>query len=170
MANILTRPLREEHQHLRPRLEILERAARGVTASQGPELTALLDPAVAFLEGYLLPHMQAENRILFPVVSRLLGSPHAVEAMVHDHREIARQAHEVERLRARLGEDDPADRDELRLALRTLHTLVLLHCAKEEDVLVPILENGLLQQDAAALFAELEAATAAARLPEPALG
>lgn len=169
MANILTRPLREEHQQIRPRLEVLKRAARAVGTSHEADLPAALDPAIAFLESELLPHMDAENRILFPVISRILGSPHAVEGMVHDHREIARQAREVERLRQRLGLDDPADRDELRSVLSTLHTLVVLHCAKEEDVLVPVLENGLLQQDAAALFAEMEAAVAAARRLEPAL-
>ncbi len=167
MAMILTRPLREEHQQLRPRLEVLKRAADAIGQAPAGQLAEFLDPAIAFLQGRLLPHARAEDEILYPVVTRLLGSRHLVEAMRHDHREMARLAGDLVTIRGRLWREDPRDLDALSGILHSLYTLVLLHCAKEEDLLTPVLEEGLLQQDAAALFAEMDAAVEQARLALP---
>lgn len=163
MASIVTRPLREEHEQMRPRLEVLRRAADAVGRVPVAQLAEFLDPAIAFLEADLLPHAAAESRVLYPVVSRLMRSPLAARAMGDDQREIARLAGELGMLRGCLWLEHPGDLDDLRGILCTLHTLALLHCSKEEDVLVPLLEQALKEEDARELFAAMEAAVDEAR-------
>ncbi|HEX3196595.1 MAG TPA: hypothetical protein VHR39_03470 [Propionibacteriaceae bacterium] len=56
----VTQPLRDEHRELMPRIESLRAAAEA--AESGREgLGEALDEALAFLEGQLIPHAQAED-------------------------------------------------------------------------------------------------------------
>ena len=164
MPSILTRPLREEHQQMRPRLEVLRRAADAVGHVPSGELAALVDPAIAFVESDLLPHSSAETLVLYPVISKLTGSTRAAESIGDDHREIARLSGDLAVLRARLWLERPGDLDILRSVLYGLHSLALLHCSKEQDVLVPLLEEALREEDARELFAAMDAAVAEARI------
>lgn len=155
--NALTDALRAEHQGLRLRIEQLRLAADEVGRVPLPELERAIDTAYTFLTEALLPHASAEEAALYPVVARVMGSPHATATMLRDHAEIKRRITALGELRARLrvaqGEEIEA---ELRANLYGLYTLVLVHFVKEEDIYLPLLEHGLSITEADSVLTDLE--------------
>ena len=104
---------------------------------------------------------QAEDEVLYPVVARVMGSPDATATMRRDHVEVVRLTDELDRLSRILGDDESVGNElanELRRALYGLSAVVSLHFAKEEEVYVPVLEDGLTPRDADELFRGMSAA------------
>jgi hypothetical protein len=85
-----TQPLRDEHKALLPHIELLRTAADTIGVVPVTSLRQSVDEAYAFLTHHLLPHAQAEERALYPVVGRLMGTPEATTTMSRDHVEISR--------------------------------------------------------------------------------
>ena len=169
-----TQPLRDEHRELYTHVdEIL--ALADELADRPPE--ALLDRlarVASFLRHDLLRHAAAEEAALYPVVGQLMGAPEATATMSRDHREIEGLSGRLDRLVGQLGigRAEPAgaqrigaQRIDAQRILYGLHALVSLHFAKEEEVYLPLLDERLTPEDAAGLFANLEAAAHAAVSP-----
>jgi hemerythrin-like domain-containing protein len=160
---LVTQPLRDEHRELLPELEILREAATG---AESPEATALLGRALSFLQGHLIPHAQAEEAALYPVVARLMGAPGATATMTRDHVEVGRLTEELASLRdnwkATVG-----DRAEARRLLYGLHALLRVHFAMEEEIYLPLLDERLSSGEAQAMFASMEEAAGAAKAAAP---
>lgn len=91
----LTQPLRDEHKELLPHVELLRTVADAIGAAPFASLRRSIDEAYAFLTHRLLPHAQAEERALYPVVGRLMGAPEATATMSRDHVEIGRLIEEL---------------------------------------------------------------------------
>jgi heavy metal translocating P-type ATPase len=132
---LLGRRFSAEHRLLRPDLDRILAAADGLG---GPAPAATL-PAVhavrRFLVDDLLPHEEAEERQLYPVLDRILGGEDPTGTMVRAHAEIA---HLVRRLGRLLDELTPAGPDadeitELRRTLYGLHAILTLHFAQEDE-------------------------------------
>ena len=88
MASI-TQPLRDEHKELFPQVELLRKAGEAVKeGALNEELRRLTDGAYDFLAHHLIPHAQAEERALYPVVQRVMGAPRATATMSRDHQEV----------------------------------------------------------------------------------
>lgn len=159
--NLLTQPLRDEHRELLTYVdEIL--AVADALADRPPEALAdRLEQVASFLRRDLLRHAAAEEAALYPAVGRLMGAPEATATMSRDHLEIKGLSERLELLVGRPGavRAEPA---ELRRILYGLHAVVILHFAKEEEVYLPILDERMSPEDAAALFADLETAARAA--------
>ncbi len=155
-----TQPLRDEHRELRPHIDELVAVADLLDDHRPGELGDRLAAASSFVNGHLLRHAGAEEAALYPVVGRAMGSTDATATMSRDHREIAAFG---ERL-AQLVEDARGGRGDttaLRRVLYGLHAIVALHFAKEEEVYLPLLDERLTPEEAARLFAGMEAAAAA---------
>jgi len=157
---IPTQPLRDEHQELLPHIHALRTAADGVGEDSAEAVRKNVDDAYEFLAHHLLPHAEAEEAALYPVVARVLGAPEATATMSRDHVEVGRLIEELGRLRERLGtgEADAATQRELRAVLYGLSALVKVHFAKEEEVYLPILDRSLTETEAQAMFQAMEAA------------
>lgn len=153
-------PLRDEHQELRPHIEQLRQAADRVGAAPVDEVRRAVDEAHAFLLHHLIPHAQAEDQALYPVVARLMGAPEATATMRRDHVEVGRLCQELGNLRSRLAYSDIDDdlARELRRVLYGLHALVNVHFAKEEEIYLPLLDTRLTPEEARTLFFDMEAA------------
>ena len=95
-----TQPLREAHRELLPHLDQRRLAADGVGADPPADTRRAVDAAYAFLVGQLLPHGQAEEAALYPVVGPLLGASEATATMRRDHVAIGRLTEELGVLRA----------------------------------------------------------------------
>lgn len=160
-----TQPLREEHRELFPHVEQLRLAADQVGEDSSEATLRAVDEAHGFLVEHLIPHAQAEEAALYPVVGRAMGAPEATATMRRDHAEIGRLAEELGALRARLatGAVDETLQRALRRVLYGLHALVALHFAKEEEIYLPLLDARLKTTEAAALFQDMEAAAEAAK-------
>ena len=130
----VTQPLRNEHRELLPRVESL-RVAAEAAESDGDGLRALLDEALAFLEGQLIPHAQAEDAELYPKVEQVMQAPGATRTMQRDHVEVLVLTQELTRLRDSLTDAPTGDqRRALQRTLYGLYAVVRLHFAKEEEV------------------------------------
>jgi iron-sulfur cluster repair protein YtfE (RIC family) len=159
----VTEPLRQEHSELLPHIEELRQAADGVSKANNATLRKQVDDAYAFLTEYLIPHAQAEDQALYPVVARAMGAEKATTS--RDHVEVGILTEELGQLRQTLGSEttDETARNQLRRVLYGLYALVKVHFSKEEEIYLPILDEQLDEARALEMFQAMEAAAGAAK-------
>jgi len=159
-----TEPLREEHRDLMPHIDRLRELAEATERDPGASATRLGE-AVEFLQGHLLVHAQAEERVLYPAIADLMGAPQATATMSRDHVEIERLTGELAALRRAFDARTPTPEDlsVLRRLAYGLYAIVRLHLAKEEDVYLPLLDARMTAGQASSLFAAMARAAAEAR-------
>ena len=124
-----TEPFRKEHEQLLEHIEHLAAAARELPRLSDEERDTLRERIVGFLRGTLVPHAQAEEEVLYPEWSRLLGFD-AAAPMIHDHEAIVARIEQLERA-------DIHDVDALQELLYGLYALISVHFRKEEDLQLP---------------------------------
>lgn len=127
-------PFQEDHRRLLGEVERLRLAASEVSGLGHAEREVLVGHALAFLKGELMPHAEAEERVLYPAVAELLGAPEATAPMIHDHLAIRVRIAELEQA-------DPRDLGRLQELLYGLYALISVHFAKEEALYLPLLEQ-----------------------------
>lgn len=157
-----TQPLRDEHQELLPHVEHVRQLADSVGELTAVTLAQNVGAVHDFLAQHLIPHAQAEERVLYPMVAQLMGAPQATATMSHDHLEIGTLTSELAGLRDRLAGGAVADGETmkaLRRVLYGLYALVKVHFAKEEHIYLPLLDTRLTAAEAQAMFARMEAAS-----------
>ena len=125
-----TEPFRKEHQQLLEHIEHLAEAAREMPRLSDEERAALRERILVFLRGTLVPHAEAEEDVLYPEWSKLLGFPDAAAPMIHDHEAIVARIDQLARV-------DVHDVDALQELLYGLHALISVHFRKEEDLQLP---------------------------------
>ena len=137
-----TQPLRDEHRALLPELAMLRVAADAIGTATAAEHVARSD---RLLTRHLLPHMTAEEAVLYPAIDRC-AEHDATATMRRDHDDIRRHAAHI----AAAVRDPAATSDNgLRAALYGLGAIVHLHMATEEELFYPLLD---LHLDDAAVF------------------
>jgi iron-sulfur cluster repair protein YtfE (RIC family) len=157
----LSRFVIDEHKVLLPHIDKLRIVADAIgTYSQHVCLRAT-DKIYEFLTGRLIPHMQVEEETLYPALAQLMGTPIAVASLSRDHTEINRLIGKMRELRAQIGrfgfaEDRANDK---RRVLYSLHALLKLHLAKEEEIYLPIVDGGLGEAEEHRLFHDIKAIT-----------
>ncbi|MFN8162832.1 MAG: hemerythrin domain-containing protein [Solirubrobacterales bacterium] len=129
-----TDAFREEHAALLEHVEHLRAIGGQLPGMDSAQRTAAIRWALEFLRGTLIPHAEAEERVLYPAVAALLGSPEATATMISDHRAI------ISRIDA-LTAAQPDDVERLQELLYGLHALLIVHFHKEEDDYLPLLEE-----------------------------
>jgi len=146
----LTRPLRELHDELTPDVEAIRLVADSVGEVELEALREEVGEVYEFLAYRLIPHAIEEDRVVYPVVGRVLGSPEAVATMRRGHVEVARLAEELEALRMELSNPviTPLQERALRRVLYGLYALLKAHIAQEEDVVLHILDERLSPSEA----------------------
>jgi iron-sulfur cluster repair protein YtfE (RIC family) len=168
MASI-TQPLRDEHKALYPQVETLRLAGDVVNESLTSLAHDKIEQAYNFLTRQLIPHAQAEDKALYPMVEKAMGAPQATATMSRDHVEVERLTQELGTLRVHKTQLSVTFEQvmALRRVLYGLYTLIKLHFAKEEEIYLPLLDAKLTAEEAKAMFAAMEAAAreAKARLP-----
>ena len=97
---------------------------------------------VAELENDLLPHEQAEEVELLPLLSGAMGGPDALVGISRTHAEIEHQVLSLQRLVTTLGAGplDPDDVHDLRRRLYGLYGVLRLHNAQEEEELYSLVQ------------------------------
>ncbi len=160
-----TQPLRDEHKELWPHVERLRTTADAVGEAPVELIQRGVDEVYDFLAHDLVPHARAEEAALYPVVQQVMGAPQATATMSRDHVEVGRLVEELAGLRAKLatGALGPEQARALRRVLYGLYALLAVHFAKEEEVYLPLLDQGLSAAEAAAMFERMEAAAQTAK-------
>lgn len=156
---LVTQPLRDEHRELLPEVEVLRTAGDGV---EGADALEGIRAALRFLRGHLIPHAEAEEAALYPVVGKAMGAAGATATMTRDHVEVGRLTEELHGL-SEAWTGTPEQQQDARRLLYGLYTLVRVHFAKEEEVYLPLLDAKLSEADAKAMFAAMEAQAGEAR-------
>jgi uncharacterized protein (DUF2249 family)/iron-sulfur cluster repair protein YtfE (RIC family) len=162
---LLTQPLRDEHLELLPHIERLRTVADAIGIAPNESVREGVEEVYTFLTHQLTPHAQAEERVLYPTVGRLLGAPEATTTMSRDHREIEWLTQALGTLRSQLaGESlDEPEVQALRRILYGLYALVAVHFAKEEEIYLPLLDTRLTEREAQKMFKEMEQAAQEAK-------
>ncbi len=104
---------------------------------------------------------EAEDRVLYPVVGKVIGTPEVTATMSRDHvDEVSRLTEELAVLRGhRVGATLGADQAKaLRRVLYGRYAMIKVHFAKEEEGYLPILEARLTPHEAHTMFAMIDAA------------
>lgn len=152
--------MHEEHAALRPHLDHLQHAAGGMATLPDEDVRRSLQALAAFLRDHLLAHAAVEEAHLYPVVERLLRSiGGGTRTMIRDHRAITEKVEAIERLAAGVQSGPAVDAVERAEGARLLYGLAALleaHFAKEEEVYLPLLEQGLTPGEAEALADRLQ--------------
>lgn len=128
-----TEPFRREHAELLEHIEHLAAAAREMPRLSEDERDSLRARILSFLEGTLVPHARAEEDVLYPAWSELVGFADAAIPMIHDHQAI------VSRIQ-QLANAPVSDVDRLQELLYGLHALIAVHFHKEEDLQLPVFD------------------------------
>ena len=128
-----TEPFRKEHEQLLEHIEHIAAAARELPRLSDEERAALRDRILGFLRGTLIPHAKAEEEVLYPEWSKLLGFADAAAPMIHDHEAIVARIERLERV-------DVRDVDALQELLYGLYALISVHFRKEEDLQLPVFD------------------------------
>ncbi len=127
--------LRAEHRGLGPEIGRIRTVADRLDTLPPEAAGADLRTISAFLTDVLMPHEELEDRSVFPMLAKAMGSDDATAALHRTHREIFH----LVRLYARLVEELPAvgpepdDLPDLRRVLYGLHAILRLHMAQEEE-------------------------------------
>jgi hypothetical protein len=109
------------------------------------------DEFVAYLRTALIPHAQAEERVLYPALDSVLGTRgYATATLVLDHRAIARLTIELAALA-------PTDAVAFQRKAFTVAALLESHFAKEEDFVLPNLARKMNDLELRALLARMDA-------------
>lgn len=158
MATI-TQPLRDEHKELYRQVENLRLAGDVVNESLTTLAHEKIEMAYDFLTHHLIPHAHAEDKALYPMVQKVLGSPQATATMTRDHVEIGRLTQELGSLRVhKTLLSIPFDQAmALRRVLYGLYALIMLHFAKEEEIYLPLLDANLTAEEAREMFEKMNA-------------
>ena len=91
----------------------------------------------------LLPHEQAEDRVLYPVLAQVLGGEDPTGTMSRGHAEIIHLTRRLGRILDDIPPDELAGDDvqELRTVLYGLYAVLRLHFAQEDEGYFSMLED-----------------------------
>jgi iron-sulfur cluster repair protein YtfE (RIC family) len=154
----LPKRIRDDHLELRAHIEVLRTVADSIGIASTELMREGIGQAYSFLIHQLIPHAQAEEKVLYPTVGRLLRAVEATETMSRDHLEVIRLTEELEALRLHLFYTPVSEADEqaLRRVLYGLYAIIKLHLAKEEEIYLPILEARLPDSEVNSLVEAME--------------
>lgn len=157
--------IREEHDDLLPWLENVRMAADRVGEAPAETIHELVAEIHEFLTQHLIPHALSEDEVLYPAVERMMRAPGATATMTRDHTEVVRLTEELGFLRSHIAGHTPGELQakSLRRILYGLEAIVRLHFTKEEELYLPVLEEGLEQDEADQLVIGMEESALKAR-------
>jgi iron-sulfur cluster repair protein YtfE (RIC family) len=154
-------PLHDDHASLRPAVDALRSTADAVGGASLADLRGAVEVDRIYLHAELLPHLEAEEEVLYPALREALGSETVTVGLEHDHAQIRSHAAEVAEIEAELTEVEqlaPELATRIRRVFYGLYAILLNHFAKEEAVYHPYLLERLSPAAQAAIVAEFDRA------------
>lgn len=147
----------EHHERLMHHLDAMTTVGDLVGGAPVAELRPRVDEVAAFLNGLLLPHMEAAERTLYPELERMLQNRHSMTPMRREHDQIRTLVAELVRLQVRLGAGPlhTGDTVALRRVIFRLYAMLKVHLA-EERLYLGIIEHGVSAEGAEKLAAAMD--------------
>jgi len=142
-AAALGERFRAEHRELLGVVDRIRTVADRLDLLPPDEAQAEAAAVHRFLVERLLPHEQAEDTLLYPLVAELLGGDDPTAPMHRAHAEIVRLTRLLGGLLDDLGPagPEPEDLADLRRVLYGLHAILRLHFAQEEEAYLSLLDE-----------------------------
>jgi Hemerythrin HHE cation binding domain len=147
----------EHHDRLMRHVDALTGVGDLVGVAPVAELRPRINEVAEFVNGLLLPHMEAAEHTLYPELERMLQNRHSMTPMRREHDEIRKSVAELVRLQARL-DAAPLHTGEtvaLRRAIFRLYAMLKVHLA-EEQLYLGIIEQGTSAEAAEKLATAME--------------
>jgi heavy metal translocating P-type ATPase len=128
--------LRHEHRDLGPTIAGIRPLADRLGDMAPSRAMVELEAMRAFLVGDLVPHEREEDRDVFPLLAKAVGSDDVTAGLHRTHTEIFHLIRFVDRLVDELPETGPGPEDltDLRRLLYGLDAILRLHMAQEEEL------------------------------------
>jgi hemerythrin-like domain-containing protein len=143
-ATPVTQPFREEHVEIKKHLGHIGEMIGSLPAASSAGKRELMEKLVAALSAHILPHAEWEERVLYPVVDRLVGGKAPfTAAMRHEHGIVQRSIS----LLADQAENPTQDGVLFARTADQLLGLILAHFEDEEEVLLPILDANMTAEE-----------------------
>lgn len=141
----------EEHREMLPHVKAMRTTAELVGHTPHSVVVARCEEALQFVRHHLLPHARAEEQFLYPVLDRLERARLGSALLRWDHEQMEKLSEDLRReweklVSNRLMTDDVERR--VRETLLGLHDLIVGHFGKEDDLVIPLLEANLSQEEA----------------------
>lgn len=141
----------EEHREMLPHVKAMRTTAELVGHTPHSVVVARCEEALQFIRHHLLPHARAEEQFLYPVLDRLERARLGSALLRWDHEQMEKLSEDLRReweklVSNRLMTDDVERR--VRETLLGLHDLIVGHFGKEDDLVIPLLEANLSQEEA----------------------
>jgi heavy metal translocating P-type ATPase len=135
---------RAEHKELLPGVKRIRHIADHLDSMPPETARGELEKLHEFLTKELLPHDEAEDASVYPVVARLIGGEDPTATMGRAHMEIAHLVRVFGRTLEDLPPEGPAHDDlrELRGILYGLYSILRLHFAQEEESYLALIDKG----------------------------
>ncbi|MEO8571428.1 MAG: hemerythrin domain-containing protein [Chloroflexota bacterium] len=157
----MTQPLphvaHEHHDRIFHQVDRMPEVADLLLTAKAENVRANLNDLGRFLDGTLLPHIDATERTFYPELERMFQNRHSMAPMRREHAEIRRLVAAF----VKLGEEMDAGQVTIgkTLAIRRvmfqLYALLKIHLA-EEDAYLRIVDHGVTTEVADMLAAAME--------------
>ncbi len=157
MTSPLPRVAHEHHERLMEHVGEMPALGAMILSAPIEELRPRLTETSEFLNGLLIPHMEAAEATLYPELERMMQNRHSMAPMRREHAEIRRLVAEFARLEQAVGDKQPTlgRKVALRRVLFTLYALLEVHLV-EEELYVPLVNHGVTDEAAEVLAAALK--------------
>jgi iron-sulfur cluster repair protein YtfE (RIC family) len=132
----LSERLRAEHRDLAPSLARIRTLADRLGTMPPAEALEELQRMRTFLVETLIPHEEAEDRDVFPMLAQAVGNDDVTAALHRTHTEIFHLIRFTDRLVAEVPLEGPGPEEltDLRRVLYGLDAILRLHMAQEEEL------------------------------------
>ncbi|NIK27599.1 iron-sulfur cluster repair protein YtfE (RIC family) [Thalassobacillus devorans] len=140
--------LKDEHPKLEEMMKKLQLAAAETKETPAEEITNLLalrEEVISFME-YLIPHSEKEEGVLFPMMGKYIGTSTGPLVVMEYEHDLAKESFESF-LKGTKNVTEIKDPSRLHLHVLEGCTTLFSHFNKEENVLFPMGENVLTDED-----------------------
>ena len=157
MTPTLPRVAHEHHERLMQHVDEMPAVGKMILSAPVEDVRPRLLEMDGWLNGLLLPHLEAAERTLYPELERMLQNRHSMAPMRREHAEIRRLVADVSRLLRDFGDGRPhiGRTVALRRVLFRLYALLEIHLV-EEEVYIPIINHGVSDEAAEVMAAALD--------------
>ena len=157
MTTSLPRVSHEHHERLMHHVDTMPEVGSLLLTAPMAELRPRLVELKEFVNGLLLPHLEAAERAVNPELERMLQNRHSMAPMRREHEEIRRLAGDLTRLVDGVGDARPhvSQVVALRRTIYPLYALLEVHLA-EEELYIPIVDHEMTEEAAMVVEAALE--------------
>jgi len=130
-----------EHLDLVRGLNRIHEVAGSICTSPTPDASAEILEVLHWIDQLLRPHLAWEDRWLYPEIDRRLATPWATRAARFDHAQLRSYVERLRFDRVGLTADLHGTRETLRADLFALEALLRAHIEREEQFLLPLLDE-----------------------------